>query len=642
MNKYFLIALTIFVLQTPLHGANAPRLERLKYNNPGLVVDLGVGLWAWPVPCDVNGDGNPDLIVNCDDKPYNGVYVFMNSGAGDRKNPVFKPGKRISKGMCNVQPSYVDGKLRLLTPGNEYPDFLNTGLENPVSLGLPENLHPNKIRGNMWRYVDFNGDGKLDLSVGVDDWSEYGWDNAYDANGNWTNGPLRGLIYIVLNKGTNDKPEYDKPFILNDTNGKPLETFGWPCQNFADWDGDGDLDILCGEFRDSFTYFENIGSRNEPKYASGRTVLLEDGVTPLTMDLQMITPVAYDWTGDGHLDLICGDEDGRVALIENKGIFKDGLPLFKTPRYFQQEADEIKCGALATPVGCDWDGDGDIDIVSGNTAGYILFYENLSGRGVAKPKWAAPKYLAANGKTIRFLAGKNGSIQGPAEAKWGYTTLTVADWDHDGLLDLMVNSIWGKVVWYRNIGTKTQPKLAEAMPVEVEWEGDQPHLAWGWLRPSGKELLTQWRTTPVVFDWNHDGITDLLMLDNEGYFCFYERTKIGDTLKLLPPKRVFLDSKTGEPIRLNERTAGGSGRRKITVVDYDGDGAVDFLANSTNADFWRQTKAENGFWYFENRGPIDERPISGHSTSPSWVDFNDDGTPEPLIGAEDGYFYTIF
>ena len=34
----------------------------------------------------------------------------------------------------------------------------------------------------------------------------------------------------------------------------------------------------------------------------------------------------------------------------------------------------MKFGALATPVGFDWDGDGDDDIVSGNTAGYIEFY----------------------------------------------------------------------------------------------------------------------------------------------------------------------------------------------------------------------------------------------------------------------------
>jgi len=64
----------------------------------------------------------------------------------------------------------------------------------------------------------------------------------------------------------------------------------------------------------------------------------------------------------------------------------------------------------------------DFDIVSGNSAGYIGFIENLSGPGVGAPKWAAPKYLEADGKRLRIMAGPNGSIQGPAEAKWGYTT----------------------------------------------------------------------------------------------------------------------------------------------------------------------------------------------------------------------------
>jgi len=34
------------------------------------------------------------------------------------------------------------------------------------------------------------------------------------------------------------------------------------------------------------------------------------------MDLQMITPTAFDWDQDGDFDLITGDEDGRVALVE--------------------------------------------------------------------------------------------------------------------------------------------------------------------------------------------------------------------------------------------------------------------------------------------------------------------------------------
>ena len=144
-------------------------------------------------------------------------------------------------------------------------------------------------------------------------------------------------------------------------------------------------------------------------------------------------------------DLVVGDEDGRVAFIEHTGQIRNSRPQFLPPVYFRQEADELKCGALATPVGIDWDGDGDQDIVSGNTAGYIEFFENLSCKGVEEPRWNAPQKLLADGKTIRIQAGSNGSIQGPAESKWGYTTLSVADWDQDQLPDLIVNSIWGKV-----------------------------------------------------------------------------------------------------------------------------------------------------------------------------------------------------
>src|SRR6478752_7322163 len=103
-------------------AAHGQDLERLKYNNPGLVVDLGVGLWAWPLPADYDGDGDLDLVVGCPDKPSNGVYFFQNA-TGDTSRqpmPVFKPGRRISLGLQNVQVSLVDGRPRVLSPATEY------------------------------------------------------------------------------------------------------------------------------------------------------------------------------------------------------------------------------------------------------------------------------------------------------------------------------------------------------------------------------------------------------------------------------------------------------------------------------------------------------------------------------------------
>jgi len=350
------------------------------------------------------------------------------------------------------------------------------------------------------------------------------------------------------------------------------------------------------------------------------------------VDLQMIVPTAVDWNGDGRPDLIVGDEDGRVAFIENKGRGE-----FAPPRYIQQEADELDAGALATPVGVDWDGDGDEDIICGNSAGYILFFENLSGPGVASPKWAAPRRLEADGKVIRIMAGPNGSIQGPAEAKWGYTTLSVADWDGDGLPDLIVNSIWGRVEWYRNIGTRTAPKLAAARPIEVAWPGEPPRPAWNWWKPKPRELVTQWRTTPFAIDLDGDGRCDLVMLDHEGWLTFFKRRDDG----LLEPGQHVLCDENGKPLRLNAGEGGKSGRRKFTITDWDGDGVPDLLINSSNAELWHGLGQHDGKWLLKKIGNVSGQNIEGHDTSPTTVDFNGDGIRDLLIGAEDGRFYFL-
>lgn len=642
----------ILLVAPALHAAEG--LERLKYNHPGLVVDLGVGLWAWPVPADADGDGDHDLIVVCPDVPYNGTWFFENA-SGQEKFPIFKPAKKLSNGAFQVTPSYVadaNGKtsVRVMTPATEYPDFLRTGLTAPNKLKLTANVHGSKIRFNQWRYVDFDGDGALDLTIGIEDWAEYGWDRAFNDKGEWTRGPLHGHIYWLRNKGTSEKPEYAEPAKIQ-AGGKTLDTFGCPSQSFADFDGDGDLDLICGEFLDGFTYFQNTGTRKQPEYATGER--LKNKAGELKLDLQMLIVVPFDWDRDGDADLIVGQEDGRVALVENIAQAKAKQPEFVSPRFFQQEADCVKYGVLCTPVGFDWDGDGDEDIVSGNSAGYIGWVENLGPAAIATtPKWAAPKNLSAVGEVIRIQAGPNGSIQGPAEAKWGYTTISVADWDHDGLPDIISNSIWGRVVWWKNIGTRQDPKLGKMQAIDVEWPAAPPKPAWVWWNPNGKELVTQWRTTPLVHDFTGDGVVDLALLDHDGYLALFARKKNGEQFALQPPQRVFVgiggcDFDSGGkrlnvddgPLRLNVGEAGKSGRRKLSVADWDGDGLADLLTNGRNATFFKCLKATPDRIELQDVRALDELQLAGHDTSPTTVDWNRDGRRDLLIGAEDGFLY---
>ncbi len=628
--QYLVLILTVAWMNL---ASGAPSLEPLMYNHPGLVVDLGVGLWAQPLPMDYDGDGDLDLLVATANVPSKGIYFFENQ-SGKTTFPLFRPGVRLGPAKHNLTVSYgADGAALVQGPGEFFPDFRRTGISKPRSIGFNPSFQQG--RAKQWKRCDYDGDGVRDLVIGVSDWRDYGWDNAFDREGRWTRGPLHGYVYVARNEGTDAAPVYGVATQVKAA-GKVLDVYGCPSPNFADWDGDGDLDLICGSFLDAITYFENVGTRQVPRYGAGEPI--RHAGRPITMDLQMLQVVALDWDGDGDTDLVVGQEDGRVALIECVAMTPNQAPEFLPPRFFQQEADRVKVGALCTPYSMDWDGDGDADLIVGDTAGYVSFVENLDGGN--PPRWAKPVYLKAGGEVLRIQAGPNGSIQGPAEAKWGYTVVSAADWDLDGLPDLMFNSIWGAVMWCRNVGTRESPRLAAPEPVEVAWPGPAPKPAWVWWEPKGNALVTQWRTSPVVFDLNEDGLPDLVMLDHEGYLAFFERRRNDGSLELLPGKRVFLDA-AGKPLRLNDREAGKSGRRKLVLADWDGDGRVDILVNGKCIDLLRNVGDSSVPFRFDAPERLGDRDLAGHTTCPTVVDWDRNGIPDLLIGAEDGFFYFL-
>jgi len=55
----------------------------------------------------------------------------------------------------------------------------------------------------------------------------------------------------------------------------------------------------------------------------------------------------------------------------------------------------------------------------------------------------------------------------------------------------------------------------------------------------------------------------------------------------------------------------------------------------------RNTETAGGQTTFHEQGPVDARVLAGHDTSPTTVDWDRNGVPDLLVGAEDGQLYYL-
>src|SRR5262249_5871592 len=282
--------------------------DRITFGRPGVRGRLSVGLWAHPVAFDFDGDGNIDLIVSCPDHPYNGIYFFRNLGTNQK--PLFDRAEWLGPGKKDLVAADFngDGAIDLVVSGGYYSDVRRNRLSQFVKINLPRDYWVG--RDDLWYPVDWDGDSKIDLLVGVSDWRDYGWDDAFDEKGNWTRGALHGYIYFHRNIGSNQDPKYAPP-VLVEAEGKPIDQYGSPVPNPVDWLGKGRLDLIASEFVDTITLFRNTGTRSNPRLSAGE--LIAAAGKPLQMNLCMIQPRVVSWHSDGRPSLLIGEEDGRVA-----------------------------------------------------------------------------------------------------------------------------------------------------------------------------------------------------------------------------------------------------------------------------------------------------------------------------------------
>jgi FG-GAP-like repeat len=212
----------------------------------------------------------------------------------------------------------------------------------------------------------------------------------------------------------------------------------------VDIDEDGHRDILSGSYSrmqtDMAGLFQVLRGKEDGTFRKSEVLNGTDGqplIIPIKGREEMTEnictrPFAVDWDGDGHLDLVVGNFSGTFYWFKGQGKGK-----------FPPKPEPIKAGgsllrivgAHSDPFVIDWDGDGDLDLLSGSSNGGVNWAENHAAKGKKAPELGQFQPLIPPGRSIEY--GKplaEGDLTGPTHA----TRVWVDDVNSDGKLDLLV------------------------------------------------------------------------------------------------------------------------------------------------------------------------------------------------------------
>lgn len=325
----------------------------------------------------------------------------------------------------------------------------------------------------------------------------------------------------------------------------------------------------------------------------------------------------------------------------------NGIPTLHHGRQVMAREGELYGGNLSVPNVVDWDGDGVLDIVSGNGGGYLLFFKNYCTN--ESPAFGEGEYICRRGKPICIRAGYY-ELQGPQESGWGYLCPTVVDWNSDGLLDVVYSYNEGIFEVMLGEGTPTSPRLGARQSLKLD----------------GMELYGAWRVRPAVF--SAGGHTYIVTMDDTEALHLYRyasSTAVLDMglLLLSDGNQITGYRANGTAPTLSER-----GRHKLEIADWDGDGVLDLLVGTTKqASFpsptyglpwthWERTREALDVLVFRNVGTNEamqfaypkmfqfrgeDMNIGTHSNAPTVcrLGIPQGSKPNLLVGTQSGRFF---